>query len=305
MTPVTLDEPAAPDTAAKSRPNRAKRSWLVLKRAFWRFWDDHMNDHAGAVTYYTMLSLFPAGLLGVGLLGLIGTRDTVLQVADYLTRKGADPALVTAVRKTLDTAVGAHGGTSALVVLAVIFALYGASGAYAAAGRALNVVFRYEEKRHWYFRRPTEAVTTLGLVVLIALTMTLVFLGGGFADDVLGSIGLGHTARQIWSLARWPVALLLAIVICAFVYAYAPYSPQRKFRCFSPGALIAVTIWLAASIGFFLYVANFGSYNATYGAFATAVVLLVWIWLTAVALLFGAEVNAVLQHPEEPGEQPC
>jgi membrane protein len=290
---------------AAGTPGRPRRAWLVLKRAFWRFWDDHMNDHAGAVTYYCMLSLFPAGLLGVGLLGLIGGGETVTHVADYLTRKGADPALVGAVRKTLETAVQAHSGAVAVVVIAVIFSLYAASGAYAAAGRALNAVFRYEEKRHWYTRRPIEAVTTLGLIVLAALTAALVFLGGTLADDVVGGIGLGHTARTVWGLARWPVALLLAIVICAFVYTYAPYAPTRKFRCFSPGALIAVGIWLVASLGFSLYVTNFGSYNATYGAFATAVVLLVWLWLTAVALLFGAEVNAVLQEPEEPGEQPC
>jgi membrane protein len=305
MTPVTLDEPAAPEASAANQPGRAKRSWLVLKRAFWRFWDDHMNDHAGAVTYYCMLSLFPAGLLGVGLLSLIGTGDTVIQVADYLTRKGADPALVDAVRKTLDTAVKAHSGAAAVVVLAVVVALYASSGAYAAAGRALNAVFRYEEKRHWYFRRPTEAAATLALIIVAALALTLVFLGGGIANDFLGGIGLGHTARTIWGLARWPAALLLAIVFCAFVYTYAPYAPQRKFRCFSPGALIAVAIWLVASVGFSVYASNFASYNATYGAFATAVVLLVWLWLTAVALLFGAEVNAVLQSPEEPGEQPC
>jgi membrane protein len=264
-----------------------------------------MNDHAGAVTYYFMLSLFPAGLLGVGLLGLIGKADTVVRVADYLSRKGADPALVSAVRKTLDTAVEAHSGAGAVVILAIAFSLYAASGAYAAAGRALNAVFRYEEKRHWYFRRPTEAAATLGLIVLVALALAFVFLGGGLADDVLGGIGLGHTARTVWGLARWPAALLVAIVICAFVYTYAPYAPNRRFRCFSPGALIAVAIWLVASIGFSAYATNFSSYNATYGAFATAVVLLVWLWLTAVALLFGAEVNAVLQHPEEPGDSPC
>jgi membrane protein len=136
--------------------------------------------------------------------------------------------------------------------------------------------------------------------VLVLLTLVLVFLGGGLARDVLGLIGLGDTAVQVWRIARWPAALLAAMLIYAIVYYAAPNVEIRHWRYISPGAMLGVALWILASGGFFAYVSNFSSYSATYGAFAAVVILLVWLWLTNSALLFGAELNAVVDQRRAP-----
>ncbi len=296
---------AARERNASPAPSgRARAAWNVLWRAFQRFDADQMTGRAAALTYYCMLSLFPGLLIGIALLGLLGGTSTVDHVASYLTGKGADAALVAAVRKTLATATTGHGGGLALAV-GLATGLYGASGAFNSAGEALNVVFRLEEHRSFLRRKVVHALSTLVTIVLISLTLVLVFLGGGLAHDVFGTIGLGDTAASIWNVVRWPLAVLAAMLLFTWIYAKAPDVEETRFRCFTPGAAMAVVIAVGASAGFFFYVANFGSYNATYGAFAVAVILLVWLWLANVALLFGAELNAVLQSPAEPGPSPC
>jgi membrane protein len=278
----------------------------VAKDVFQRFQDHHLTHHAAALTYYGLLSLFPAALIGVLLLGLLGQESTVEDVARYLTEQGAPRATVEAVRSSIRTAVTSRSGTAApLLAVTILVALYGASGAFAAAGQALNAVLETEEERPFLRRKPVEIAATLLLIVLVAGALILIFVGGGLARQLFAAIGLGGTAASIWNVARWPGALLVTMVIYAFVYWAAPDDRGRKFRWFSPGAALGVLIWLAASAGFFVYVSNFGSYNATYGAFATVVILLVWLWLTNVALLLGAEVNASLDRLRSPALDPA
>jgi membrane protein len=258
-----------------------------------------MTDHAAALTYYSLMSLFPALLVGVALFGLLGQASTVDRISRYLASNGVDSSTVHAVRTALSN--GIEGGGAPLAFVAgLAVALYGASGAFGAAGRALNTVARLEEDRGFVKRKLNDLSSTALVIVLALIAFVLVFLGGELANDLFGTIGLGKTAGEIWNYARWPAAIVVAMTLFAFVYYAAPDANGKPFRLISPGAITGVLIWILASAGFFFYVSNFGSYNKTYGTFATAVILLVWLWLTNIALLFGAELDAALDERIDP-----
>jgi membrane protein len=178
--------------------------------------------------------------------------------------------------------------------------LYGASGAFGAVGRALNVVYRVEEGRNFIRQKAHNIGWTAALLVLIVITFILIFVGGSVADDLFGTIGLGSVAADIWLIARWPAALVFAMLVYAIVYYAAPNVEVPRFQFITPGAVIGVVAWIVASGGFFFYVSNFSSYSATYGAFAAVVILLVWLWLTNMVLLFGAELNTVIELRRAP-----
>jgi membrane protein len=257
-----------------------------------------MTDHAAALTYYALMSLFPALLVGVALLGLLGQESTVDDVARYLTDRGAPEATVNAVRSSLETAVRSQSGASTvLLVIGLALSLYSASSAFGAAGRALNAVHRAEEDRGFVKRKATQIGSTLLLILLTVAVLVMVFLGGELAREAFDAIGLGRTAGAVWTWVRWPLAVVVTMAIFSYVYAVAP-DHQRPFRLISPGAVLAVLLWIVASAGFFFYVDNFGSYNAVYGAFAAVVILLLWLYLTNVAMLLGAELNAILEDRE-------
>ena len=257
-----------------------------------------MTDHAAALTYYALMSLFPALLVGVALLGLLGQESTVDDVARYLTDRGAPEATVNAVRSSLETAVRSQSGASTvLLVIGLALALYSASSAFGAAGRALNAVHRAEEDRGFVKRKATQIGSTLLLILLTVAVLVMVFLGGEVAREAFDAIGLGRTAGAVWTWVRWPLAVVVTMAIFSYVYAVTP-DHQRPFRLISHGAVLAVLVWIAASAGFFFYVDNFGSYNAVYGAFAAVVILLLWLYLTNVAMLLGAELNAILEDRE-------
>jgi membrane protein len=271
-----------------------------FKRAFARFRKDEVTDYAAALTYYSLLSLFPALLLGAALLGVFGQQGLIHDAARYLKDAGAPRATVDAVTSALQSAQAHRGTAIVALVIGLATSLNGASGAFGAAGRALNRIFRVQEGRGFVRHKLNDLVWTLAVAALGLVTFVLIFLGGGLASDVLGRIGLGGTVATIWRLARWPAALLVAMTIYAIVYYAAPNVEVRRFRWITPGAIVGVLLWILASAAFFLYVSNFSSYSATYGAFAGAVILLVWLWLTNVALLFGAELNAVVDLRRSP-----
>ena len=276
-----------------------RRAGSTLKRTLVSFYDDQMTHHAAALTYYALMSLFPALLLGISLLGLIGefprTYDAILS---YL-REVAPASTLTTIDASLRSALQSKGTALGALLVGLVTTLYGTTGALEAARRALNVVFETDEGRGFVRRKGTDIVSTFVLMALILVTLVLMFVGGGFAEDVFGFLGLGDTAALVWKIARWPAALLVAMLVFAFVYWVTPNVRQRHFKWITPGAAAGVVIWLLASAGFFLYVSNFGSLNATYGAFAAAVILLVWLWITNCALLLGAELNAEIERGKE------
>jgi membrane protein len=265
-----------------------------FKSAFGRFRRDQIMDDAAALTYYSLLALFPALLFFAATLGVFGQQGLIDNAADYLLDAGAPAETVTAVTRALESAQAQRGTALVALILGLLTSLNGASGAFAAAGRALNTIFRVEEGRGFVKRKAFDLGWTLVLMALGLITFVLIFLGGGMAADVLGNIGLGDTAATVWRIARWPAALVVAMTIYAIVYYAAPNVEVRHFRWISPGAVVGVLLWIVASGLFFFYVTNFSSYSATYGAFAAVVILLVWLWVTNLALLFGAELNAVV-----------
>ncbi|HWI73827.1 MAG TPA: YihY/virulence factor BrkB family protein [Baekduia sp.] len=269
----------------------------AAKRAFAQFRRHELNDVAAALTYYAMLSLFPAVVLATSLFSLIGDEQTVSDAVDYFARQGADPSTQDAIRKVMDKIVSASGGAvSFALVVSVLIALNGASSAFGAAGRALNRVYGVDEDRGFVDKKLTDLAITLTIVGLLLVVMAALFLGGGFAEDLLGSIGLGSTASTVWAIVRWPLALGTMLVAYALIYSYAPDVEPRRLRWITPGAVTGVAIWIVASIGFGIYIRNFSTYGAAYGAAGAVIVLLLWLWLSSCAFLFGAELNAELER---------
>ena len=277
----------------------------VGREALARFRADSMGDGAAALTYYGLLSLFPALLVGASVFGLLGQAHAIEDITRYLSKHGADRSTVDAVRASLRTAQSSRGGAGVGLVIGLMVSLYGAAGAFGAAGRALNRVLRIEDSRGMVRRKARDLGCTLVVIVLGAAALLLVFLGGDVARQLLGELGFGTTAARVWDVLRWPAALIVAMAAFAFVYWTAPDRSGARFRLISAGAAVAVVIWLLASAAFFVYVASFGSYNATYGAFAGAVILLVWLWLTNVALLLGAEIDAVRAELSSEADRPA
>ncbi|HEU4974610.1 MAG TPA: YihY/virulence factor BrkB family protein [Baekduia sp.] len=274
----------------------------IALRAFAGFRRHQMTDVAASLTYYAMMSLFPAIVVATSLFSFIGDASTVGDAVEYLARQGADKTTQAAVGETMRTIVQASGGAvTAALVVSLLFALNAASGAFGAAGRALNRVYAVDEDRSFVRRKALDLAMTLLIVALLLVVVAALFLGGGLAHDLLGSIGLGSTASAVWSIARWPVALAAALVAYALIYAFAPDRQPRRLRWLSPGALTGVAIWIVASIGFGIYLRHFSTYGAAYGAAGAAIALLLWLWISSCAFLFGAEVNAELEHAQTAG----
>jgi membrane protein len=272
-----------------------KESWVaVLKRTGKEFQDDNITDWAAALTYYAVLSIFPMLIVLVALLGLIGTSATQ-PLLDNLGSVAPGPAkdIFTSAIKNLQSNQGA-AGVAAIVSIAL--ALWSASGYVAAFMRASNAIYEMEEGRPIWKTAPVRLGVTLVLVVLLIVSAVMVVFTGPLAQKAGDLIGLGSTAVDVWSIAKWPVLLVIVSFMFALLYWASPNAKQPGFKWVSPGGIVGVVIWLLASVGFAFYVANFSSYDKTYGALAGVIVFLVWLWISNIAVLFGAEFNAELER---------
>ncbi len=276
-----------------------RRSWRVIRRTAVSFYDDQMTHHAAAMTYYTLMSLFPTLLLGLSLLGLLGqypqTYDAIISHVRDVVPQPALGALDSSLRETLRHKGTAVGG----LTVGLVVALYGSTGALEAARRALNVVFEIKRGRSFLRRKLIDIGSSLVLGVLAIAVLTLMFVGGGLAERLFDVLGVGSTGRALWGASRWPLAVLVAVFVFSCIYYITPDVRHRSFRWVTPGAFVAVAAWLGASLLFSLYLSNFVNVSAVYGTFAAAIVLIVWIWLTNVALLFGAELDAEIERERE------
>jgi membrane protein len=300
---VTTDNGrAAPGTPADLRG----RSWGgVLKRTVTEFKEDNLTDWAAALTYYGILSIFPALLALVSVLGLIGESATQ-PLLDNLATVAPGPAqeIVTSAIQNLQQSQGAAG---ILFIVGLAGAIWSASGYVAAFMRASNAIYDVGEGRPVWKTLPLRVVLTVVLVVLLAICAVAVVLTGGLAEQAGKLLGIGDTAVTVWDIAKWPVLIVLVSLMFAILYWAAPNVKQPGFRWVSPGGLLAVIIWIIASAAFAFYVANFASYNKTYGALGGVIIFLVWLWISNIAVLLGAEFNAELQrgkqieagHPED------
>ena len=272
-----------------------RRSWLgVLKRTVKEFQDDELTDRAAALTYYGVLSIFPALLALVSVLGLLG-QGSIQPLIDNLRDFAPGPArdILTTVLKNLQNSQRT-AGLFAIVGIAV--ALWSASGYVAAFMRVSNVVYEMPEGRPIWIKLPVRIAVTAVLLVLLAMSAFAVVLTGGLAQRVGRIFGLGSTVTTIWDIAKWPALIVIVSLMLAILYWAAPDVRHPGFRWITPGSILAVIVWIIASAAFAFYVANFSSYNKTYGALAGVVIFLVWLWISNIAVLLGVELDAELQR---------
>jgi membrane protein len=268
--------------------------WNALKRTFKEFSEDNLTDWAAALTYYGVLAIFPALIVLVSILGLVGESATQ-PLIDNLGAVAPGPAkdIFTSAIENLQ---GDQGAAGVLFVVGLLGALWSASGYVGAFMRASNAIYDMEEGRPVWKTLPVRVALTLVLLVLLAVTTIAVVLTGGLAEKVGDLVGLGSTAVTVWNIAKWPVLLIVVSFMFALLYWAAPNVKQPGFRWVSPGGILAVVGWLIASGAFAFYVANFGSYNKTYGALGGVIVFLVWLWISNIVILLGAEFNAELER---------
>jgi membrane protein len=295
---TSIDESRDP-RATELRAGEKPSLFSALKLAFKNFSAHNMTDRGAGLTYYLVMSIFPALLVAVSLLGFFGAQSIVTDSVTYLRDAGAPQQVVGIVETSLASIINSSSGKALIpLVIGIALGLNAASGAYGAAGRALNVAYGEPEQRGFVKKKGTQILNTLLVIVLALVTLVSVFLGGGLAVDVFGAIGLGETFGEVWRYARWLVALASTMLIFGIIYAFAPDIPNEKFKFITPGAVFAVLLWIVASVAFFFYVSNFSNYNATYGAFAGPVIFLLWLYVTSLVFLLGGELNAVYERLE-------
>jgi membrane protein len=283
------------DRAPDEPTDLGGKSWFAtLKRTIREFQEDNLTDWAAALTYYSILAIFPALLALVSVLGLVGDSATQ-PLIDNLGKVAPGPAkdIFTSAITNLQKSQGAAG---ILFIVGLATALWSASGYVAAFMRASNSIYDVEEGRPIWKTLPTRVGTTLVLLLMLAIVAVGVTLTGGLAKQVGNVIGVGSTAVDVWNIAKWPVILLVVMTMFAFLYWAAPNVKHPKFQWVSPGGILAVVLWILASVGFAFYVSNFASYNKTYGALGGVIVFLIWLWISNIAVLLGAEFNAELER---------
>ena len=269
----------------------------MLKRTVREFKEDELVDRAAALTYFGVLAIFPALLALVSTLGLVG-RSATQPLIDNLGTVAPGPAkdIITTAIENLQRS-RTSGGVLFIVGIAVAF--WSASGYVAAFMRASNAIYEIEEGRPIWIKAPVRLGVTLVLGILLALTALAVVLTGGLAEQAGNLLGIGETAVTVWDIAKWPVLLAVVSLMFAILYWASPNVKQPAFRWVSPGGMVAVIVWLIASAAFAFYVANFGSYNKTYGALGGVIIFLIWLWLSNIAVLLGAEFNAEIERSRQ------
>ena len=311
MTESTKTEAPRDERAPDDPTDLPMGSWGdALRRTVREFKDDNLTDWAAALTYYSILAIFPALLALVSVVGLLGD-STTQSLIDNLSTVAPGPAkdIVTSALQNLQKNQGAAG---ILFVVGLATALWSASGYVAAFMRASNVIYDVGEGRPIWKTLPTRVLTTLVLLLMLGLVAVGVTFTGGLAR--LAGTVVGSSAVQAWDIAKWPVILIVVMTMFAILYWASPNVRHPKFRWITPGSVAAVLLWIVASAGFALYVASFASYNKTYGALGGVIIFLVWLWISNIAVLLGAELNAEVErgrqieagHPadEEPFLEP-
>jgi membrane protein len=276
------------------------RGWFgVLKRTVREFREDNLTDWAAALTYYTLLSIFPALIALASVLGLVGQNpQTTNALLDIIDKIGPSSAVDT-FRGPIEALITNKRGAGILLFVGLATALWSASSYVGAFMRASNAIYEREEGRPFWKLRPTQLVVTFVMVLLLALVGIAVVVTGPLASAIADPIGLGDTVVTIWDFAKWPVLLGVVMLLLAILYYWTPNVRHPKFRWITPGSVLAVTVWVLASAAFAFYVANFGSYNETYGSLGGIVIGLIWLWISNIAVLLGQELNAELERERE------
>jgi membrane protein len=276
--------------------------FATLRRTVTEFQDDNLSDWAAALTYYGLLSLFPMLIALVSIVGLFGDpQSTTRTVTDIVTRIGPESGAQT-YSGPIKSITSNRGSAGILFVLGLATAVWSASGYIGAFIRASNVIYESPEGRPFWKLRPLQLAVTLAMVILVAAVLLALVLTGPVVRAVADPIGVGNTAVTIWNYAKWPILAGLFVLMIDLLYYSSPNAKLRGFVWLTPGALLALVLWAVASAGFALFVANFGSYDKTYGTLGGVVVLLVWMWITNLAILLGHELNAERERSRELAE---
>jgi membrane protein len=282
------------------RPDRAASPWglgglsvpLLARRVYRRLWEDEILDRAAGLSYYFSFALFPTLLFLTALLGLLPFPDAMSRLLGYADRV-LPPDASSLLRKTLAEIV--TGASGSLLSLGVLAALWAASSGMLSIMTALNVAYRVVEHRPWWLIRLTALALTLGFSAFALIGLLLLVFGGGIGRVVAGGIGLGSAFTLTWAVLQWPAAILLVVTALSLVYWLAP-AAGRRWHWLTPGSIFAVLAWLLMSLGLRVYVALVGSYNATYGSIGGVILLMLWLYLSGVALLIGAEINSAVER---------
>lgn len=276
---------------------------LVTESTIYRVADrmvtDGMLDRAAALTTYALFSFFPALLIGVSLLSLIGGAGLPTDAADYLIDRGVPAQTAQSVSEAVAGAMQVRGSvTTVTLIISFPLLAYGASSVLAGAGRALDDMAKVKNGINFLHRRLRALLVTAAALIMGVATVIIVFLGGRIADEIFSVIGLGQEARELWSLLRWPLAMVIVGALIAMIYRVTPTKATKHIWS---GAVLATLLWLVASVVFFFLVDHFLNFSVTYGLFASAVILLTWLYLTNLAMLLGAEMNLYLDRREGNG----
>lgn len=275
-----------------------KPEWkYIFKKTIREFIGDQCTDLAAALTYFAVLSIFPALLALVSLLGVVGqaqaTTNAMLGMVESIA-----PNSTNSVKPVIQNLVNSQAAGLTLII-GLAGALWSASGYVNAFSRAMNKVYEIDEGRPFWKLRPIMLLITLILLIMVVIMAILLVVSGPIAQTIGDAVGMGSTAVLIWNIAKWPVMVIFAVLMIAILYYSTPNVKQPKFRWMSLGAFIALLVLAIVSLGFYIYVSNFGSYNATYGAIGGVIVFLLWLWLVNLSLLFGAELDAETERGRE------
>ncbi|SKB35632.1 membrane protein [Arthrobacter sp. 49Tsu3.1M3] len=288
----------APDDARKpdSPADVTKPSWkYIAKKTLREFTKDQCPDLAAALTYYSVLSIFPALLALVSLLGIFGQTEKTTSALLEIVQGFAPAETVQAIKQPVEQ-LSNSSAAGLTLVLGILTALWSASGYVGAFGRAMNRIYEIDEGRPFIKLRGTMLAVTIATVLIVLVLSAMLVLSGPVAEAVGNAIGLGGAVLTAWNILKWPVILLLVILAIAILYYATPNVKQPKFRWMSLGSAIALVIFLLASLAFAFYVANFNSYEKTYGAIGGVIISLLWLWILNMSLLFGAEFDAEMER---------
>jgi membrane protein len=271
--------------------------WGVFKRTVREFQQDKMTDWAAALTYYSVMSIFPGIILLTALVGLVGTSATqpLIDNVEQMAPGQARELLKNAIIELSESS----GFAGPLAIVGLLAAFWASSAYIAAFIRASNTIYQMDEGRPIWKTLPLRLALTLSMVVLLAVSLFGIVITGGIAERVGRWLGVGETGVLVWDILKWPVIALLVSLAIALLYWAAPNVRHPGFRWLTPGSVLAVLVWVLASIGFGIYVANFGTYNKTYGSLAGVIVFLVWLWVSNLAVLLGAEFDAELARGKQ------
>jgi membrane protein len=306
------DDPLQPDLPPEQdMPDKPTelggRGWFgTLKRTVREFQDDNLSDWAAALTYYGVLSIFPGIIVLLSVFSLVSDENT----ADRAVDEVAPDRYANTIKSFIDDLQGAQSSAGAIAIVGILGALWSASGYVGAFMRASNAIYDVPEGRPIWKTIPTRLAVTIATGVLLAISAFIVVFTGGVAERVGDLVGLGKGAVVTWDILKWPVLVALVSLMFALLYWASPNAKHGSFRWVSPGGVLAVFLWILVSAGFAFYLANFANYNKTYGTLGGVIAFLVWLYVSNIAVLLGAEFDAELErgraikagHPD--GEEP-